>query len=236
MTGRSGSLASGFLVLFLVGCSGEPLSSPSSTGDRSPSPAPTSTAPNSTTIYGVVIGAADAIGYSVEVTNGWYSADGHFVLKAGPAVLGMSIWDVGDVPSNPCRWKPRLRDPGPTVADLVGALVAQKYRHASEPAPVTLAGYDGMYVEWSVPADWVVTGDADFEGCDDPGNGHQDFVSWLGDQAGERYQHVAGQVDRLWILDFRGQTVVVDATYSPDTSDADRDELGQIVESLLFDE
>ncbi len=236
MTGRSRSLVTGVLVLFLVGCSGEPPSSQSSAGERSPSDTLTSSASKSTTIDGVVFGAAKHIGYSVEATTGWYSADGHFVLKAGPAVLGMSIWDVGDVPLNPCHWKRGLRDPGPTVADLVGALVAQKFRHASDPTPVTLAGYDGKYIEWSVPADWVVTGDSDFEGCDDPGNGHQDFVSWLGDQAGDRYQQVAGQVDRLWILDVQGQTVVVDATYSPDTSDADRDELGQIVDSLRFDE
>jgi hypothetical protein len=234
VTCRSRSWVTACVVLFFVGCSGEAQHGPSPTGDLSS--APTSTAPNTTTIDGLVIGAADAIGYSVEAPNGWSSVDGHFVVRAGPGVLGMSIWDVGDVPSNPCRWKRRLRDPGPTVGDLAGALSAQKFRHASEPAPVTLAGYDGKYIEWSVPADRVVTGDADFEGCDDPGNGHQDFVSWLGDQAGERYQQVAGQVDRLWILDVQGQTVVVDATYSPDTSEADRDELGQIVESLLFDE
>ncbi len=100
---------------------------------------------------------------------------------------------------------------------------------------MTLAGYTGRYVEWSVPADMVVTGDADFQGCDvEPSDGHLNFVSWVGNGMGERYQQLPGQVDRLWILDVSGQRLVVDATYGPDTTAVDRDELGRVVESLRF--
>lgn len=49
-----------------------------------------------------------------------------------------------------------------------------------------------------------------------------------------RYEQVPGQVDRLWVLDVHGQRLVVDTTYSPDTTHADRDELGHVVESLRF--
>jgi hypothetical protein len=45
---------------------------------------------------------------------------------------------------------------------------------------------------------------------------------------------MAGQVDRLWVLDVNGQRVVVDATYSPDTTQAERDRLGQVATSLRF--
>jgi hypothetical protein len=48
------------------------------------------------------------------------------------------------------------------------------------------------------------------------------------------YQQVAGQVDRLWVLDVDGQRLVIDATYSPDATDADRAEQGQVLESLRF--
>ena len=82
-----------------------------------------------------------------------------------------------------------------------------------------------------MPDDAVVTGDADFEGCDLQ-EGHADFVSWFGDGAGERYQQVAGQVDRLWVLDVDGQRLVVDATYSPDATAVDGDELERVVASL----
>ena len=51
---------------------------------------------------------------------------------------------------------------------------------------------------------------------------------------GNRYEQVPGQVDRLWVLDVHGQRLIVDATYSPDTPQADRAELTQVVESLRF--
>jgi hypothetical protein len=52
---------------------------------------------------------------------------------------------------------------------------------------------------------------------------------------GNRYEQVPGQVDQLWVLDVNGQRLVVDATYSPDTSATDRNQLQHIVESLRFD-
>ena len=48
------------------------------------------------------------------------------------------------------------------------------------------------------------------------------------------YQQVAGQIDRLWVLDVDGQRLVIDATYSPDATDADRAEQVQVLESLRF--
>ena len=160
----------------------------------------------------------------------------HFVIdQTASGVLGLSVWDVGEVPRNPCHWRGRMYDPGPSVDDLVTALVAQPLRNATRPTDAMLGGYDGRYLEWSVPADMVVTGDADFEGCDvQPSNGHLDFVSWLGDGQGERYQQVAGQVDMLWVLDVDGQRLIVDATYSPDTTIAERDALIQIAKSIRF--
>jgi hypothetical protein len=63
---------------------------------------------------------------------------------------------------------------------------------------------------------------------------HRNFNSWLGNGMGNRYQQVPGQVDRLWVLDVDGQRLVIDATYSSDTVQADRDELESVVASLLF--
>jgi hypothetical protein len=204
----------------------EPTSAPASSAD-----------PNITSIEGAVFGTGDYPSYTVRTPAGWSSLDGAFVVKEGSGVLGLSVWDVGEVAEDPCHWKGHLVDPGPTVDDLVAALSAQKMRRATKPTDVQLAGYDGLYMEWSVPADMVVTGDSDFEGCDvEPSNGHLDFVSWTGDGRGERFQQVAGQVDRLWILDVDGQRLLVDATYSPSTTHADREELDQIVDSLRFEE
>ncbi len=56
----------------------------------------------------------------------------------------------------------------------------------------------------------------------------------LGIGNGERYEQVPSPVDQLWVLDVNGRRLLVDATYSPDTSQADRAELDQIVKSLHF--
>jgi hypothetical protein len=196
--------------------------------------APSSSDPTLRTLAGTVFGTGDYPSYAVDVPPGWSTTDGHFVVKTGPVVIGLSVWDVGQVPRHPCNWSENLRDPGPTVDDLVGALATQRLREATEPIDVSLGGYEGRYLQLSVPADWVVTGDSDFKGCDDPGNGHQDFVSWLGDGQGERYAQVVGQIDRLWILDVDGQRLLVDATYSPDSTKAGRDELTSIAGTIRF--
>jgi hypothetical protein len=218
--------------------SSAPMSStPAPTASATPAVTPTVEPPTTRRIAGRVLGGGTFPAYSVEAPDGWSSADGQFVIKQRAAVIGLSVWDVVEVPSDPCHWQGHLTSPGPTVDDLVQALLAQATRAATRPADVTLAGHAGKYIEWSVPADMVVTGDADFEGCDvEPSNGHLDFISWLSSSGGSRYQQVAGQVDRLWILDVDGQRLVVDATYSRDTTEVDRAELGQVAESLRFED
>jgi hypothetical protein len=154
---------------------------------------------------------------------------------SGGASRSISFWDVGEVPRNPCHSIGHLSDPGPTVDDLVAALQAQSMRHATAPEDVMLAGYAGKYLEWSVPKGMLVTGDSDFAGCDVQPDGHRNFVSWVGaGGVGERWQQMAGQVDRLWVLDVDGQRLVVDASYSPDTTQAQRDEEDRIVRSIRF--
>lgn len=196
----------------------------------SPSPGP-----SGPVIEGSIIGDTFHPGYTVELADDWSTLDGAFMVKedAGTA-LGMSVWDVKTVPGHPCRWRGTERDVGWTVDELVQALVSQRLRNPTEPVPITLAGYEGAYLELSVPSDAIVTADSEFRSCDQNDNGHRDFVSWWGTDRGERYQQAAGQVDRVWVLDVDGQTLLVDATYTPDTSAADRAELEQVVGSLRF--
>ena len=96
---------------------------------------------------------------------------------------------------------------------------------------MTLAGYKGVFIKWSVPPDMV-----DDEKCDPwPDNGYRDFVSFLGVGGSERYQQFANQVDSLWVLDVNGRRLVVDATYSADATDGQKTELKQVTESLQFE-
>lgn len=205
-----------------------------------PSSTPTSTLPTGfKSVTGLVLGTGNYPLYEVVVPNIWGTAGGQFVAKYTfdhPPVLGLSVWDVGQVFRDPCHWVGQEYDPGPTVANLVAALVAQPMRNASQPTDVTIAGYSGQYLEWSVPADLKSSTWTDFDACDiDPSDPvHRNFNSWLGNGMGNRYEQVPGQVDRLWVLDVNGQRLVIDATYSADTVQSDRDELQSAVASLRF--
>jgi hypothetical protein len=212
--------------------SSEPTTSEEPGGSETQAPSPATS--GRSVLEGHIVGNPDHPGYTVRVPEGWSTQDGGFMVKRTALAIGMSVWDVGEVPRDPCSWKGTEVKPGPTVDDLVRLLTSQRFRNPTEPTPVTLARREGTYLELSVPDDWVVTGDADFEGCDDPGNGHNDFVSWWGKDDGERYEQAAGQVDRLWILDVEGQTLLVDATFTPDATSADRAELEDVVSSLRF--
>ena len=191
--------------------------------------------PRAVALAAKVMGAFSYPAVTVVAPPGWQVNGGSFVDPPSGPVLGVSFWDVGQVPHDPCHSQGQLYDPGTTVDNLVRALVAQPLRQASKPTSVTLAGYPGQYFEWSVPSNMVVTGDADFKGCDvQPSNGHLDYVSWMSTNGGERYQQVAGQVDRVWVLDVKGQRLVVDATHTPAATQADLAAQEQIVESLRF--
>ena len=123
-----------------------------------PTPAPTFSpgvaALTAGTHPALVMGSGNYPEYTVVVPKGWFEDRGLFIIT-GPTepVLGVSVWDVGQVFRDPCHWQGQGFDPGPSVADLVAALVAQKMRNATTPTDVTLAGYAGKYLTWSVPAD-----------------------------------------------------------------------------------
>jgi hypothetical protein len=231
-------------MLALAACSVQPAdqslaptSAPSmSAPSMSASPSTEPTGPELHHVVARVIGRRDDYpDITFDAPSGWHS-NGPIVVKDVEGVIGVSVWDVWRVPRDPCHWKDTLADPGRSVDDLVHALTRQRTREATEPVDVSLGGYEGTYLEWSGPEDAVVTGDAEFQGCDvEPSSGLRDFVSWFDTQTSDRYQQVAGQVDHLWILDVDGQRLVVDATYSPDVGQADRDELRQVVESIRFD-
>jgi hypothetical protein len=161
----------------------------------------------------------------VDVPDGWTSFKG-FALQS-PHDTAISFWNVEGVYSHPCYSKDVMIHPGPTVDDLATALAGRPMRDATPPAAVTLGGYDGKYLEWSVPTDLVL------EDCD---QGY--FDSWTGNGTGGtgRYQQGPGQVDQLWILDVAGQRFVIDAYYMPEATERDRAELQQVVDSIRFEQ
>ena len=166
----------------------------------------------------------------ITVPDGW-STDTDWYVGTPGYISGVLFWNVVDVYAHPCRWKGPLVHPGPTVDDLVAALVAQPLRNATKPVDVTIDGYRGKQLEWSVPDD------IDFANCDDRDDaGPPTFESWTATGwASDRYQQSPGQIDRLWILDVAGARLVIDAQFQHGATKQQIAELMQVVESIRFE-
>lgn len=232
VTGRWGQVVAPAMVMLAVSaCSAAATTAPraDSTGSVAPM------APRTVQLTAQGGGRPATASLSVP-SSAWTLFKGFAVTDdSGGASRGVSLWKVGRVARDPCHSLGRLYDPGRTVGDLVAALEAQAGRRTSPPRVVTLAGFRATYLTWSVPTGLVVTGDADFAGCDVQPEGQRDYVSWEGSGGqGERWQQMAGQVDELWVLDVDGQRLVVDASHSPDATPVQIAEEDQIVASLSF--
>lgn len=215
-----------------------PLPTPSPTQVQSPSPADTvptlgsGDQPLDAGTYRIV-GHPELPPILINVPDGWQNLDGWAVRLRHPgedvAVVAVQFWDVEQIYGHPCQWRGTLLDPGPTVDDLADALADVPLRNATQPVDAAMDGFDGKYLEWSVPAD------VDFADCDTDG-GEPYFQSWTGDVwASGRYQQSPGQVDRLWIVDINGSRLVVDAFEMPSATAQERQMLAAVVESIRFE-
>jgi len=130
----------------------------------------------------------------------------------------MWVWEVNSVYSHPCEPYAGPHSVGPTVADLANALTTQPLRAGTDPVPVTVGGYDGLYVELSVPAD-VDVADCPLDR----------FNMWP-----TRWQQFPGQVDMVWIVDVDGQRIVFDASHTAGASPEKVAELTDMVTTATF--
>jgi hypothetical protein len=87
----------------------------------------------------------------VTVPSGYVESSTWFVVSGdGHEYLG--LWTAAEADRDACRHgELDVYDPGPSVDDLARAWVATKSIRATEPVPVTLAGYQGQYVELASP-------------------------------------------------------------------------------------
>src|SRR5262245_47909845 len=107
-------LALSTLIVTAAACTGSS-SEPSSSNDTASGgiQAPASPAPELTTFEGKVVGGGDIQGYTAEMPGTWTTYRGSFMVNLRPAVMGLSVWNVGSVPRHPCHWKETTFLPGP---------------------------------------------------------------------------------------------------------------------------
>jgi hypothetical protein len=144
---------------------------------------------------------------------------------AGAGGGGLTFWTVWEVAKDPCKagsdWD-QFYDPGTSVKDLAAALLRQKYRIGTEPRPVEFAGYKGLYLELRLAKGLQV------EKC--AGIDTHAFVAWHSRQS-DRSKYSNDSVDRIWILDVKGERLIVNETHKAPAGDP---RLDKMVKSLTI--
>jgi len=162
---------------------------------------------------------------SLTTDGGWrvwsgITTDGAAIYKNSfdpPAGIGIVVVVVHNVYADPCdpakgSLVPQL---GPGVDDLATALAGQVGTEASPATDVTLDGYSGKYLEYTM------TGAGS---C--PGNVHR-FPTVAGPREAVQTEH-----DQVWILDVDGVRLMIDAFSFPGASEADLAELREVVDAI----
>jgi hypothetical protein len=156
-------------------------------------------------------GATRAI---VEVPDGY--TNHHAVIGSGEGDL--AFWGkVTQVDTDPCLGGKHV-GAGASVHDLVSLLVAQRHMKTSQPAPVTIGGYHGVYLKSTVPADVAR--------C------HGGVVTMYTAGGTWLQQDAPHAIFQMWILNVHGQRVVGGTRILPHAAHAA--ELSRIVTSAEF--
>ena len=114
-----------------------------------------------------------------------------------------------------------LVDPpvGPTVDDLASAWANLPGFHATAPTDITVDGFHGKQVEFTVP---------DYNKTDCPDGDFKLLASGNGAWSAEG----PNQHNQLWILDVNGTRLVIVAVDFPDASPQDRADLDSVLASI----
>ena len=150
--------------------------------------------------------------------------------------VGVSITDVSNLVSHGCRDHSWADPPvGPSVDDLATALAdLAPFRVTSPAKDVTIYGYDGEYLELTVPK-LPVDGAGNFVECADGS-----LMSWVApfdtppDDAFYGYTG-PGYTEEFWILDVDGSRLMIAAERSSDSPSKDLEELRDILDSIRIE-
>jgi hypothetical protein len=150
--------------------------------------------------------------------------------------VGVSITDVSNLVSHGCRDHSWADPPvGPSVDDLATALAdLAPFRVTSPPKDVSVYGYDGTYLELTVPK-LPVDGAGNFTGCED-----RSLMSWVApfdtppDDAFYGYTG-PGYTEEFWILDVDGSRLMIAAERSSGSPPKDLAELSAIMDSIRIE-
>jgi len=159
---------------------------------------------------------------TLAVPNGW-SGDTWFVVgpngNQAPNGMAVRFYTVGNLYKNPLSPDDGVLTPavGPTVDDLVNAMVNHHDWITTGPTAVTIDGYAGQVVHVTLPAG---TSNA------------TPFYLSVDPKGGQIWGWVAGQLFDIYVIDVGGKRLVIDAFHYSGTSAADLAVQRAIIDSV----
>jgi len=153
---------------------------------------------------------------------------------------GLSITTVSNLVTDGCRDHSWAAPPvGPSINDLAAALAdLAPFQVTSPPTDVTIYGYSGKHLEWTVP---------DLPGEEEGEHGHftgcvdGDLKSWVAfidtAEPGDAFYGYTGPgyTEEFWILDVEGTRLMIAAEQSPGSPSKDVAELRAILDSIRIE-
>jgi hypothetical protein len=172
-----------------------------------------------------------ASGISMRVTaavpNGWSAIDSWGVRgplgHEAPDGSGIRFYTVGNLFNNPSSYADGLQDPpvGPTVDDLIEAIVEQAEWTSSTPSDTTIGGYPAKHARITIPDG------AEFDSRDGGA-----FYLFQDEGSGQIWGFEVGQMFDVYVVDVDGERLVLDAFHYPGTAETDLTALQAVVESI----
>jgi hypothetical protein len=164
---------------------------------------------------------------TVAVPTGW-SAGGDWVVigpRGNDLPDGMAIrfYTIPNLAANPLSHSAGNLDPpvGPTVDDMVQAIVTHPAWTATEPTDITIDGHTGHLVTITIPVDAELPADDTFYFYAEP-------------SGGGIWGFAPGQTFAWYIVDVDGERLIIDSFHYPGTPEEDLAAQRTVVESVQF--
>ena len=173
------------------------------------------------------VDAGPGVQVTVDIPAGWSSNNNWVAIgprqNAVPDGMAIRFYQVVNLFTDP-QSQGELNPPvGPTVANLVDAVVNHPGWTATTPTDITIDGRAGQLVSFAIPADAPLTGS-------DP-----KFYMFLDHTGGSIYGWAPEQTFDLYIVDVDGVRVVIEAFHYPGTSADDLAAQRTVVQSVQLD-
>jgi hypothetical protein len=167
-----------------------------------------------------------AVPFSFTLPSGWVSENyGHTLSKFGTPLgeVGLAMFVLDDVYADACTSDEREIPIGPTVHDLMSALLSQVGPRTSGPFDITVGGHPGKRIDLAAPADFK-RGACRFSGGLQIWRDRMDYFQVV----------LPDSRVSIYAVDVDGKRLVVATSYRASTSTTHIAELRAIIDSIRF--